>query len=74
MTRNAVPGDIRYAYSDLSDRETPYRLRRMLSERSFQTFCLNDTDSDEVTQTKQLQLMSWFLEAYFPISSPYEVS
>jgi hypothetical protein len=35
-------------------------------------FCLNDTDSDAVTQARQLELMSWFLDAYFPVPSPYE--
>lgn len=73
MTGRAVPGGLRYAYADLADRETPYRLRRMLAERRHQTFCLNDTDSDEVAQARQLRLMSWFLDAYFPVPCPFEV-
>ncbi|GLY84860.1 stealth family protein [Actinoallomurus iriomotensis] len=72
LTGRAAPGHINYSYTDLAARETPYRLRRMLSLRRFDVFCLNDTDSDAVTQARQLQLMSWFLDAYFPVPSPYE--
>jgi hypothetical protein len=72
LTGRATPGEIRYSYTDLAERETPYRLRRMLSMRRHEVFCLNDTDSDEVTQARQLSLMRWFLSAYFPVPSPYE--
>ncbi|WP_329242223.1 stealth family protein [Actinoallomurus sp. NBC_01490] len=72
LTGRAAPGHINYSYTDLAARETPYRLRRMLSLRRFDVFCLNDTDSDAVTQARQLELMSWFLDAYFPVPSPYE--
>jgi hypothetical protein len=72
LTGRAAPGEIAYSYTDLAARETPYRLRRMLSLRRFDVFCLNDTDSDEVAQARQLELMNWFLQAYFPVPSPYE--
>ena len=72
LTGRAAPGHINYSYTDLAARETPYRLRRMLSLRRFDVFCLNDTDSDAVTQARQLELMGWFLDAYFPVPSPYE--
>jgi hypothetical protein len=72
LTGRATPGEIRYSYTDLAARETPYRLRRMLSMRRNEVFCLNDTDSDEVTQARQLELMDWFLQAYFPVPGPWE--
>ena len=74
LTGRSVPGEIEYSYTDLADRDTPHRLRRMLSMRQFDVFCLNDTDSGEVDQAKQLQLMAWFLEEYFSVPSPYELS
>lgn len=73
LTSRATEGQIEYSYTDLAARETPYRLRRMLSLRQYDVFCLNDTDSDQMAQAKQLDLMNWFLKAYFPVPSPYEL-
>jgi hypothetical protein len=72
LTGRSIPGEIRYTYTDLADRETPYRLRRMLSERGADVFCLNDTDSDEAVRMRQRRVLKWFLEAYFPSPGPYE--
>jgi len=74
LTGRAAPGEIAYSYTDLAARETPYRLRRMLSLRQSDVFCLNDTDSDDVAQARQLELMRWFLRSYFPVPSPFERS
>ena len=67
LHREAIPGR-------MPAHGWPHRLRRMLSMRQFDVFCLNDTDSGEVDQAKQLQLMAWFLEEYFSVPSPYELS
>ncbi|SPT51136.1 stealth family protein [Actinomadura madurae] len=72
MTGRSMPGEIRYVYTDLADRDTPYRLRQVLSERSCDVFCLNDTDADEATRVRQRRVIDWFLAAYFPVPGPYE--
>jgi hypothetical protein len=72
LTGRSVPGQIRYLYTDLADRETAYRLRRLLSSRSYDVFCLNDTDADDATQMRQRTHLLWFLASYFPLPGPYE--
>ncbi len=72
LNGRSMPGVIRYLYTDLADRETAYRLRRLLSARSYDVFCLNDTDADDAAQIRQRDHLLWFLEAYFPLPGPYE--
>jgi hypothetical protein len=72
LTGRAVPGSIRYLYTDLADRETAYRLRRLLSARSYDAFCLNDTDADDAAQARRRAHLRWFLASYFPQPCAYE--
>lgn len=71
-TRRATPHDLAYDYADLAQRSTPRRLSRFLGERSLDVFCLNDTVSSESELERQTRLLTWFLEAYFPVPSPFE--
>lgn len=71
-TARAVPGSLRYAYLDLSHPNTATRLATLLARRDRQVFCLNDTVSDEQDIDAQQALLGPFLDAYFPVPSPYE--
>lgn len=72
VTGRAVPGSIRYVYSDLADPATPVRLSKLLRHRDFDTFCLNDHDSDELSLAEQAEMLADFLARYFPMRSPLE--
>lgn len=69
-TGRAVPGSIRYAYFDLGAKDTPIRLRDLLTKRNFHIFCVNATvdGNDSVQRTVLVPL----LKAYFPVPSPFE--
>jgi hypothetical protein len=71
MTGRAVPGRLRYLYTDLKHPETPVRLMSLLRHRSKDVFCLNDTDADPAAQA---DLLAEFLPAYFPFPAPFETT
>lgn len=73
LTGRAVPGSIRYSYFDLAGFETPQRLRNLLARRDREVFCLNDTTADGDDGEIQRSLLLPFLEAYFPVPSPFEL-
>ncbi|MEU4684307.1 stealth family protein [Streptomyces xinghaiensis] len=72
LTARAVPGQLRYAYLDISDPVAGVRLDRLLARRDRTVFCLNDTVSGEEDVEAQRALLTPFLEAYFPVPGPYE--
>ena len=74
LTGRAAPGTIAYAYADLANPATPFRLARLLRHRNLDAFCLNDTDSDPAVAAEQAALLNEFLPAYLPFASPYELS
>jgi hypothetical protein len=71
-TGRAVPGQIRYAYSDVSDPYTAKRLQKLLWMRDSDVICLNDTDLDGVDADQKADLLRNFLEAYYPVPSAFE--
>lgn len=71
-TGRAVPGAIRYAYSDVSDPYTANRLQKLLWVRDSDVICLNDTDLDGVDAAQQADLLRDFLETYYPVPSEFE--
>jgi hypothetical protein len=73
-TGRAVPGKIRYAYSDVSDPYTAKRLQKLLWARDSDVICLNDTDLDGVDADQKADLLRDFLEAYYPVPSAFERS
>ncbi len=73
LSRKAVPGSIAYTYADLAHPSTPVKLARLLARRDCDTFCLNDTDSAEVSLPEQQAMLSEFLSAYFPFRAPFEL-
>ncbi len=72
LTGRAAPGTIAYTYADLANPATPFKLARLLRHRDLDTFCLNDTDSDDAVAAEQVALLGEFLPAYLPFASPYE--
>lgn len=70
----AVPGEIRYAYTDNSDPATPKRLERLRWRRDYDVMCLNDTDLTGVNADHQADRLRTFLEDYFPLPSPFELT
>lgn len=72
-TGRALPADIAYTYLDLSRPNAANRLDQLLAHRDRDVFCLNDTQSDETDIEDQLALLGPFLDAYFPLPSPYEL-
>src|SRR5690606_15824466 len=58
-TGRAVPGSIRYAYFDLGAKDTPIRLRDLLTKRNFHIFCVNATvdGNDSVQRTVLVPLL-----------------
>lgn len=71
-TRRAIPAKLPYAYFDLSHPFTEARLGRLLAKRDRTVFCINDTVSTDEEVTAQKDLITPFLEEYFPVPSPFE--
>lgn len=71
-TQRAVPSMLPYSYLDLTHPWTEARLGRLLANRDKTVFCVNDTVSTEQDVTEQKDLITPFLEAYFPVRSPFE--
>jgi hypothetical protein len=74
LTGRAIPGEIRYMYTDLADGNTPFKLARLLRHRHLDAFCLNDTDSSVSAAAEQEALLADFLPAYLPFRSPFELA
>ncbi|MFF7359407.1 stealth conserved region 3 domain-containing protein [Streptomyces sp. NPDC008125] len=68
----SLPGDLRYGYFALDDPELEHKLELLLLRRDRDTFCLNDSASDPAEIEHQSQLLHRFLEAFYPVPSPYE--
>lgn len=71
-TGRAVPGTIKYAYADLADENLERRLNLFLGGRNLDAFCLNDTGDVGRSAQERAELVQGFLEAYFPVPSPFE--
>jgi hypothetical protein len=74
LTGRAVPGSIRFRYTDLAAPVTPFKLAELLRHRNLDAFCLNDIDSDPAVVADQEAMLADFLPAYLPFVSPYELS
>ena len=67
----AVPGRLASLYLDLAHPRAAARLRRLLRERRFDVFCLND--SPAVDGQHRGELVQDFLQRYFPLPSSFEL-
>ena len=67
----AVPGRLAYLYLDLAHPRAAARLRRLLRERKFDVFCLNESPAGG--EEGRGGLLGEFLERYFPLPSSFEL-
>jgi hypothetical protein len=74
LTGRGVGGSVRYGYIQLAVRDLAQRLDRLLFRRDWDTFCLNDAFSSEEELEAQVQVLTTFLNAYFPVVAPWEVN
>jgi hypothetical protein len=72
FTEQATAGNIRYEYVNIALANVRQRYRKLLTQDSWDAFCLNDTDNEGVDMVRQERLLSEFLQAYFPVKSPFE--
>lgn len=68
----AVPGKVRYLYTDVADPGTPERLADLLQTRRHQVLCLNDTKSDPASHSARAAMIGAFLEDYYPTPGAFE--
>ncbi|CAM5569560.1 exopolysaccharide phosphotransferase [Streptomyces avidinii] len=81
---HAVEGDLAHTYVSTARRSEIERLPDLAAERGHDAFCLaDDEDPDEpdeggagggLSATQQHNVVTAFLEAYFPVPSPFEKS
>ncbi|MFF4649297.1 stealth family protein [Streptomyces sp. NPDC001380] len=74
FTGRAVASSMRLGYVALAAKDLPGRLARLLQRRDCDTFCINDTFAEDEDVAEQDELLASFLEAYFPVPSPFEKS
>ncbi|MFC3505433.1 stealth family protein [Micromonospora krabiensis] len=72
LTGRALPGHVNYGYVQLAVPDLAARLRRAEARRDWDTFCINDAYSTYEQLQQQISILEPFLEAYFPVPSPYE--
>lgn len=70
----AVPVNHDYFYLDIADSQAQRHLNGLLRTKSFDFFCLNSVASSSALREKQSELLHNFLERYFPVVSPYELT
>lgn len=69
MEKEAIPAHIRYDYFDLSDEDTPSRLRRLARRRDVSAFCINDSPD---ALERNVRFVRRWLPKYFPNVAPWE--
>nr|WP_202523853.1 stealth family protein [Kitasatospora sp. SID7827] len=69
-TGRATPGELAYTYLDLGLPNVERRLGILLAGRDRDAFCLNDTVTEP--DAAHDRAVRNFLEAYFPVPSPFE--
>ncbi|MFU8850629.1 stealth family protein [Micromonospora sp. SL1-18] len=72
LTGRALPGHVNYGYVQLAVPDLAARLKRAEARRDWDTFCINDAFSTYAQLQQQMAILEPFLEAYFPVRSPYE--
>ncbi|GAA2138174.1 stealth family protein [Glycomyces algeriensis] len=72
FTGRAVHGEAQDAYVELGMPDVAERLELLLERRDRDTFCINDAGLPEGLAEERSNMMRRFLEAYFPVPSPWE--
>ncbi|MQY09323.1 stealth family protein [Actinomadura macrotermitis] len=73
LSGRAVEADMEYRYIDLARPDAADRMRAALAERSYDCFCVNDTEAGAESESSLLEMTERFLQAYFPVPGPYEI-
>jgi hypothetical protein len=74
-TGRAVEGSLEVVYENIENRKLQIVLDTLLLARGADCFCLNETEAVSGRAAAETdQRLTTFLEAYFPISSPWEAS
>ncbi|MFD6969594.1 stealth family protein [Streptomyces sp. NPDC059979] len=68
----AVMGELAHAYISTGRADEIERLSGMVHDRWPDAFCLADDESITLSAQEQQRVVTTFLEAYFPVASPYE--
>ncbi len=71
-TGRATPGTLGNEYVHLESPRLRLHLDRLLHERRFDTFCLNETEQPCPDPAAVDRAVGGFLAAYFPVPSPWE--
>ncbi|MFG2059872.1 stealth family protein [Micromonospora sp. NPDC048871] len=74
LTGRALPGQVNYGYVQLAVPDLVARLKRAEARRDWDTFCINDAFSTYAQLQQQMAVLEPFLQAYFPVPSPYEAA
>ena len=74
-TGQAVPGRLSVEYVHLESARLSWHLDRLLLGRRFDTFCLNETETevDTTRQARSTRQVADFLARYFPVPAPWEL-
>ncbi|WP_298253654.1 stealth family protein [uncultured Arthrobacter sp.] len=74
LTGRAVTQEsARVKYVDTTARSELKSLNKMLDKRNRDLFCLNDGSTSDIPADERAQLVTAFLEKYFPVKAPWEV-
>ncbi|MCH7230965.1 stealth family protein [Glycomyces sp. L485] len=72
LTGRAVKGTSRDSYLELGRPDLAERLDELLDLRDRESFCINDAGLSPDIAEERSAMMRSFLEAYFPVPSPFE--
>ncbi|MFB9661672.1 stealth family protein [Glycomyces mayteni] len=72
LSGRAVSGHAQVEYLELSMPGVAERLELLLERRDRETFCINDAGLPPELAEERSALMQRFLDAYFPVASPWE--
>ncbi|GAA1664643.1 stealth family protein [Glycomyces endophyticus] len=72
LSGRAVSGHAQDAYVELGMPDVAERLELLLERRDRETFCINDAGLPPDLVEERSAMMLRFLEAYFPVASPWE--
>jgi hypothetical protein len=72
LSGRAVTGHAQVEYVELGMPGVAERLELLLERRDRETFCINDAGLPEELVEERSNMMLRFLEAYFPVASPWE--
>ncbi|MBT2453640.1 stealth conserved region 3 domain-containing protein [Streptomyces sp. ISL-86] len=72
LTGRSMPATISCSFINAGNYEHHTRLSRLLATRSHSVFCIGESADAEVPVDEQDRVLSAFLNAYFPVRSPFE--